>query len=61
MSFKPYIDSPCDFGIAEDVAFNLYAMECEGASIDHITFSLKDSLDKRVGGGSRSFTTRRRI
>ena len=27
---KPYIDSPSDYGIAEDIAFNLYAMDCEG-------------------------------
>ena len=27
---KPWVDSPCDYGAAEEIAFNLYAMDCEG-------------------------------
>ena len=27
---KPWVDSPGNYGIAEDIAFNLYAMNCEG-------------------------------
>ena len=30
MSFKPYLDSPGDYGIVEDIAYTLYAMDCEG-------------------------------
>ena len=45
MSFKPYLDSPCDYGAAEEIAFNLYAMNCEGMFDETINVNVNVNVD----------------
>ena len=63
MSFKPFVDSPCDFGIAEEVAFNLYAMEKEG-HVPTREGKLNQIINKMVAAGPimcNDFATQCRI